>query len=217
MSIISSDQLNMYLFGAPRLKQADLVLHLSRRKIFALLAYMAFSKHQIHRDSLAVLLWPEHDSTHSQGSLRVLLSELQKTIGPDILPVKNELVGPLDLKRISIDIEEFQAIMAQIRLNQRSSTKLSLKEASSRELLQKAVKLYQGDFMSGFTLKGCGQFSDWQFQQGEYLHRELCFALEQLVSIYEQEGEYEEGIAYSQRYVKVDSLDFTGSAGTGTR
>lgn len=189
----------MYLFGAPRLKQADLVLHLSRRKIFALLAYMAFSKHQIHRASLAVLLWPEHDSTHSQGSLRVLLSELQKTIGPDILPVKNELVGPLDLKRISIDIEEFQAIMAQIRLNRRSGTKQSL--------LKKAVKLYQGNFMSGFTLKGCGQFSDWQFQQGEYLHRELCFALQQLVSIYEQEGEYEEGIAYSQRHVEVDSLN----------
>ena len=212
----SIDKPNMYLFGVPRILQSNREIHLHRRKMYALLAYMSFAKHQLHRDTIAALLWPDHDTTHSHNNLRVVLSDIHKIIGLDILPVTNELIGPLELKRISVDTEEFQIMMDQIRLNLSAGTGQIIKKTQIREedamelnrnLLQKAVYLYKGDFMSGFNLGDCRKFSDWQFQQGEYLRRELCSALESLVSICKQEGDYEEGIAYCRKFVEVDNLN----------
>ena len=43
------DELNMHLFGAPRLVQTGREVHLRRRKMYGLLAYLAFEKRQFHR------------------------------------------------------------------------------------------------------------------------------------------------------------------------
>jgi DNA-binding SARP family transcriptional activator len=202
MTASSDYRLRLQLFGAPRLAQAGRPVHLPRRKALGLLAYMAFGKREVHRDTLAVLLWPDHDDSHARGSLRRLLSEIRKILGPDLLPAVEDRVGPMDLGRIWVDIEEFQALMARFRLNQRLGAERDSGERpgarragtsmdeTSRVLLRRAVDLYRGDFLDGFTLAECGQFSDWQFLQGEYLRRELCTALEHLVGISEREGEW---------------------------
>jgi len=184
--------------------------------MYGLLAYLALTKRHFHRDTLAALFWPDHDDTHSHNSLRVVLSDIHKITNLNILPVTNELVGPLDLNRISVDIEEFQAMMAQIRQIQRSGKGDSLIKTKNsevypselnRDLLQKAVSLYRGDFMSGFNLGDCRQFSDWQFQQGEHLRREFCYALKHLVDICQQNEEYEKGITLCRRFVEEDYLN----------
>jgi TolB-like protein len=206
----ASDRLKLYLFGAPLLEQSGRPVHLGRRKAMGLLAYMAFSKREYHRDTLAALFWPDYDDSHARGSLRRLLSQVRKAVGSEILPLVEELVGPSNLERMWVDIEEFQGLMAQVRQNQRISgeeTGDGLGQTATKELLRGVVDLYRGDFMAGFTLGECGQFSDWQFFQGEYLRRELCVALENLVSLCEEEGEHEEGIAFGQRLVEVDPLN----------
>lgn len=201
MMIQSKDDLNIYLFGFPRLHQASRVIQLPRRKMYGLLAYLSFAKRQFSRDKLADLFWPQYDGCHARGSLRVVLSEIHKIIDPEILPVTNDLIGPLDLKRISVDIEEFQIAMAQLRLVQYQGIE------SNMNLLKKAVSLYSGDFMYGYTLKNCRQFSEWLFQQSEYLHRELRFALGRLVAICEDTGKYDEGITFCRRFIEEDYLN----------
>ncbi|UCF97305.1 MAG: hypothetical protein JSV89_19350 [Spirochaetaceae bacterium] len=211
----SSYQFELYLLGAPHLERSGQPLHLPRRKALGLLANVAFCKGEIGRETLAALFWPNHDDSQARGSLRRLLSELRRFLGPDLLPTTDDRVGPLEAGKVWIDIEELQSLMARIRLNQRLGAQQArgglsagVKAAqTNKELLRRVVELYRGDFLAGFTLGECGQFSDWQFQQGEYLRRELCTALSCLVQLCEQDAEFTEGIVYGRKLVEVDPLN----------
>jgi DNA-binding SARP family transcriptional activator len=214
----SSATFELYLLGSPRIKRTGQQLRFPRRKALGLLAYLAFTKQAASREALATLLWPNHDDSHARGSLRRLLSETRRILGQDLLPVKNEWVGPLDPNKIRTDIDEFQSLMAKLRLQQRSGERETPGEPPGdrtrcrankpyRELLQRVVALYKGDFLSGFTIPDCAYFSEWQFLQGEYLRRELCTALEQLVDLCEMEAEEQEGIDYGRKLVEVDPLN----------
>ena len=75
------ERLELYLLGTPRVEQAGQTLNLSRKKAVALLAYLAVTRRRLSRDTLATLLWPEHDDSHARGSLRRMLSELKKQLG----------------------------------------------------------------------------------------------------------------------------------------
>lgn len=87
--------------------------HLGRRKAMGLLAYLAFGKRAYNRDILAAVFWPDHDQVHAQGSLRRLLSDLRRQLGEELMPVAKERIGPLDMKRVRVDIEDFQELLAQ--------------------------------------------------------------------------------------------------------
>lgn len=181
-----------------------------------LLAYLAFGKRAYNRDTLAAVFWPDHDQVHARGSLRRLLSELRRQLGEELIPVVNERVGPLDLKRVRVDIEDFQELLARGRTRGREQLEAGAGPAEAvaettgegiRELLRRAVALYQGDFLAGFSLGKCGEFSDWQFLQAEYLRRELCTSLGRLVELCEAAGERVEAIAFARRLVAEDRLN----------
>jgi len=117
--MIFSPIFKLFLLGSPRIERGGQLLHLPRRKALGLLAYLAFTKREAGRETLATLLWPNHDDSHARGNLRRMLSETRKILGQDLLPVRDEWVGPLDRSRIWTDIEEFQHLTAQIRLSKR--------------------------------------------------------------------------------------------------
>lgn len=207
--IASSSRYDLYLFGSPYLMRANSSVNLPRRKMLGLLAYMAFGKQAYNRDTLATLLWPNDDDSHARGSLRRMLYELRRILGEELLPVEGERIGPLALgspddSQIWVDIDQFQVLLARARKAERETLNGT---AIVEQLLSRAVELYRGDFLSGFTLGKCGEFSDWQFFQGEYLRRELCSALERLVDICERERKVDEGIACGRRLVDVDPLN----------
>jgi two-component SAPR family response regulator len=119
MIINSRDELNVYLFGVPRFMSGSQDVHLQRRKMYGLLAYLAFGKRQLHRDTLADLFWPDHDTAHFHGSLCMLLSELQKILDPGILPVKNKLIDPIDPEESTIEL--YESIRHNRRVNMKES------------------------------------------------------------------------------------------------
>jgi DNA-binding SARP family transcriptional activator len=53
-------QLHIHLFGAPQVIRDNAVITISRRKTFALLAYLAVTAQPQQRDSLAAMFWPEY-------------------------------------------------------------------------------------------------------------------------------------------------------------
>jgi DNA-binding SARP family transcriptional activator len=193
------------LMGAPLLRRGEESVRLGRRKALGLLAYLAFGKRQYNRDTLAALFWPDHDQVHARGSVRRLLSELRRQFGEELIPTEEERVGPLNLKLIHVDIEEFQALLARARAPGREAAPGS--GGDVRKLLEQAAGLYRGEFLAGFSLGECGEFSDWQFLQAEYLRRELCAALTSLVEICEAAGESDEAITFARRLVSEDPLN----------
>jgi len=208
MMMKSRNGLEIHLFGSPRIIREGGIVPLSRRKTFGLLAYLVFSQRQIRRDRLADLFWPDEDAGHARGSLRVVLSEIHKIISPEIFPVSGETAGPLNPAGVSADVEEFQELLARVRLaRRRKDGGASGPAEAEKNLLLKAAALYTGDFMDGFSLKECREFSGWQLQQEEYLRRELCSALGLLAEICEHSGDWEEGILHCRRLVREDGLN----------
>jgi DNA-binding SARP family transcriptional activator len=125
------------LLGAPGLSRGGEPVKLGRKKAMGLLAYLAFGKRAYNRDTLAALFWPDHDQAHARGSLRRLLSELRRQLGEELIPLEEERVGPLDLKRVGVDIEEFQELLARGRVRGRGRHEAG---EGIRELLSRAVK-----------------------------------------------------------------------------
>lgn len=200
-----SGSLALYLLGSPRLERSGRAVHLGRRKALALLAYLSFTEQPSGRETLAALLWPDFDDSHSRGSLRSLLSQVRKVVGQELLPATDDRVGPLDGKGIWTDIGEFQSTMVQIRSIQLQGETAAV--AETLPLIRRVAHLYQGGFLDGLNLGSCGLFSDWQFQQGEYLRRELCTALEYGVRACEDQSEIADGVAFGRRLVEVDPLN----------
>ena len=196
---------NLDLMGPPLLRRDHHAVRLGRKKALGLLAYLAFGKRQVSRDTLAALFWPDHDQRQARGSLRRLLSELRRELDEALIPTEEERVGPLNLELIHVDIEEFQALLARARAPGRKA--LPGSGGDSRKLLEQAAGLYRGEFLAGFSLGECGTFSDWQFLQAEYLRRELCAALARLAELSEQAGKCNEGIAFARRLVSEDPLN----------
>jgi DNA-binding SARP family transcriptional activator len=88
-------RLAIYLLGPPRVELDGQPVQISRRKVAALLAYLAVTGTPHSRDALATLLWPERSQSRARAYLRRALSVLNRILGE----------GPLaiDRKTASLD------------------------------------------------------------------------------------------------------------------
>jgi len=73
-------RLALFLLGPPRIERDGVLVDVDTRKAIALLAYLAITRQQQSRDTLATLLWPEYDQTHARATLRRTLSVLNKAL-----------------------------------------------------------------------------------------------------------------------------------------
>jgi predicted ATPase len=74
-------------------------------------------------------------------------------------------------------------------------------------LLEAAVQLYRGDFMSGFSLKDGADFNEWMLTESDALRREFVSALDLLVQNYQAFGQIHSAIPYAQRLVALDAMN----------
>jgi DNA-binding SARP family transcriptional activator len=63
-------QLKLSLFGRPWLEIDGQTVEISSKKGLALLAYLAATGQRQSRESLATLLWPDHNLTRARANLR---------------------------------------------------------------------------------------------------------------------------------------------------
>ncbi len=74
-----AQHLSLQLLGPPRIEFEGATLKTETRKSTALLIYLAVTKENHLRDSLATMFWPESDQIHANGALRRTLVALRKT------------------------------------------------------------------------------------------------------------------------------------------
>jgi len=78
---IEMTQLQLFLFGSPRLERDGVIVTVDTRKAIALLSYLALTGQLHSRDTLATLFWPEYPQSQAKANLRRTLSTLAKAIG----------------------------------------------------------------------------------------------------------------------------------------
>ncbi|MBZ0305206.1 MAG: tetratricopeptide repeat protein, partial [Anaerolineae bacterium] len=128
--------------------------------------------------------WGDSEQSKAFAYLRTTLWTLNKTLGDGYLEVDDDRIG----------------ISAGVWVDALVFTELA--ETQPAE----AAALYQGDFLSGFTLSDCPEFDDWQFFQTESLRQTLGKLLEKLIDQYQKQGQAEIAVPYARRLVALDAL-----------
>jgi DNA-binding response OmpR family regulator len=83
MDAVSTDTFRLTLFGHFELAGRDGSIHLTRKKLAALLAFLARTAPEPHgRDKLMALFWGSHFEAQARQNLRQALRRLRCILGP---------------------------------------------------------------------------------------------------------------------------------------
>ncbi|MEM7115366.1 MAG: protein kinase [Chloroflexota bacterium] len=194
--------LNIYLLGTPRFVSNGRSIPIQRRKIIALLAYLAQTNNPHSRESLATLLWPEHNQSAALKNLRRELSRLKKSVADELIIADRLHIG-LNPEHLATDVRQFETAVSLVKQHNHFPQQ---KCPDCLEALTTAVSLHNADFMSGFNLPDAPEFDEWQYYQRESLRQALGESLQKLISWHSQQAEWEQGINYSRHWLSLDNL-----------
>lgn len=178
-------------------------MEISRRKVVALLAYLALGDQPQARDALAALLWPDYDQASARTNLRRDLSRLKRAMGAEHLEADRHQIKLVHGNDLFVDVAVFEAAVARVRRHHPAARRLCDNCATA---LSNAVSFYQEDFMGGFALPDSAPFEEWQFFQREGLRRKLAELLRRLIDWHVDHAEYTQAVEYGRRWVALDGL-----------
>jgi DNA-binding SARP family transcriptional activator/tetratricopeptide (TPR) repeat protein len=181
-------ELTLALLGPPVVQRDASPVRFDTRKAIALLALLAVTGREHSREQLADLLWPEADSAKGRASLRRTLSVTAAAVG-DGLTISRAAVS-LNPEAVRVDVRDFKTLIAR-------------PDAAS---LERAVRLYRGDFLTGFVLRGCPDFEEWQTSVAEELRQSLARGLQRLVAACIAGGDLERAAEHARRWLQLDPL-----------
>ncbi len=180
--------LDLALLGPPVITRSGAPVSFDTRKATAVLALLAADHHELSRERLAALLWPDADAVRARASLRRTLSVTAAAAGPGLLITRSAVA--LDPERVRVDVTEFEALAAGPDPGQ----------------LDRAVALYRDDFLAGFALRDCPEFDDWQAETADRLRQRLAGTLDRLVAAYAAASDLDRATDHARRWLGLDPL-----------
>nr|NIV39498.1 hypothetical protein [Anaerolineae bacterium] len=201
-------KLELFLLGPPRLERDGVALQFDTRKIMALVAYLAVSglesrDARFSRESLLALLWPDLEPTRARGVLRRNLSLLRRALEGEWLVVEGQMIGTDPDADFSLDVDLFTGLVRAWDTHDHPSEQVC---PECLEAQARAVALYQGDFLEGFSLRDSLAYDEWQFFQAEGLRQQLALALERLAVGYSARGNHKAALDYARQWPALDPL-----------
>lgn len=174
----------------------------TRRKAKSLLKLLALrTPHQLHKEQVLELLWPELDVEAALNNFYRTLHLLRHSLEPDLtkagasrfLSLREDVLRLASVagEEIWIDLEAFESRLQQARTE---STR-------AIPLLEEAVNLYRGDLLE----EDLGE--EWTQATREVLRCSFAQALFSLGAAYRQNKAYEAAIATGQRLVAQNPTD----------
>ncbi len=206
-------QLCIRLFGPLTVECNRMPLALRRRKVRALLCYLAASSEQVPRECLCGLFWPDYPEAQARRNLTHLLTHLQHALPTGAwLTIEGDTLS-LSSARVWVDTRVFaQCLHALSLLNEgrkgerRAASESERLDPETQSALENAVALYRGEFLAGFSLPKSPEFDVWVSTEREHWRREYLRALARLVRGYAAAGDTTRAMECAQRYLAVDDL-----------
>ncbi len=163
-----------------------------------LLAYLVEESQQPHRrEKLAGLLWPERTEAAARRNLRRVLSNLRRLLGdrtpsgPPFLLVTGQTVRFNPACNARVDSLTFARLLRPLR-----------HQPGTR--LEEAIRLYQGDFLEGFSVASSPACEEWMVLCRERYQRLMMQALHRLVEEYERQGNLERALELAWRQLELE-------------
>lgn len=177
------------LLGRFELSGPDGPIHLTSKKLAALLAFLACTAPQAHsREKLMTLLWGSHFDAQARQNLRQALTRLRRALSEDALVTAGELVS-LQPGVIKCDVARFGALLRD----------------SSRQTLIEAIGLYKGGLLADIDIRE----EPWTEWVGAQRQRLEGLALDAMVKLGEEElaaGNYDPALDAANRAIAISSL-----------
>lgn len=173
----------------------------------ALLVYLAVEADRPHRrEGLITLFYPDYTEQQARKNLSQTLYRLRQTIGdedttPPFLLVDRHTVQFNTASDAWLDV---WAVRDALRSTVGNGAAAHL--SSSIVQLEHAANLYQGEFLAETLLVNSTGFEDWALFVREELHAQAVTLLDCLVSVYAEQGNYEQAQSYAQRLLAFDPL-----------
>ncbi|MDY7075739.1 MAG: BTAD domain-containing putative transcriptional regulator [Chloroflexota bacterium] len=203
--------LALYLLGEPQLiyEERSLAEGLARKEQ-ALFIYMACQPEQrFSREHLATLLWSEVPQSRARYNLRRALWNLRRALNqagltPEAyIVVEGSWIHVPPTAPCWVDVGDFEQVLQACFQDPRS--RFSPASESIRRI-RKALDLYRGDFLAGFSISRAPNFEEWLTFERERLFLLLLRALTSLIQGFIARGERNEAIAACQRLLVLDPL-----------
>jgi predicted ATPase/DNA-binding SARP family transcriptional activator len=177
--------LRLQLLGRFRLERDAQPVHLPRRKVESLLAYLALKPQAHARERLAALLWGDAPDVKARHSLRTALGILRQHLGVEILLADRDFVQLNPAAPIWVDALEFHRQAMHVF------------SGPSPELAYPDIELYQGDLLSEF-------YDDWVLAERERFHSLYVNTLLQMAAQMRSRGEHGHAIDLARKVLAAD-------------
>src|SRR6266496_151291 len=173
------------------------VTSLNTTRLRSLLAYLV-----LHRDvpqqrqHLAFLFWPDATEAQARNNLRQLLHQLRQALPAveQFLSADTHMVHWHPITPFHLDVAEFEQALTLADAVARRNDQHALQDA-----LEQADSLYRGEL-----LPGC--YDEWILPERDRLRQRHLQVLEQLLRLFEVQGDNVTAIRYAQRLIGLDPL-----------
>jgi DNA-binding SARP family transcriptional activator len=159
----------------------------------ALLSYLILHRRRrIPRDRLLGLYWPDRPNARARRALSNALWQIRKALGPaaDRLVTAQDTVAFEMQPGDWLDVESFETGVKQSG---------ALSGPSRLRALAGSIQWYRADFLPEM-------YADWALVERERLRELYLRALERLITLHKQRGDYDQALTYAQRLVASDPL-----------
>ncbi len=195
------EPLCVYMLGPPRVTWRGHPLTIPRRQTRALLYRLAARLEPVPREQLCFLLWPDVPESTARRNLSRLLSHLDHALPtPGILLVRQDDVA-LRPDGVWSDAVTFERLCCGPRESSQGR-----RSSEGWETLRRAVELYRGPFLAGFSLSGAAEYEAWLAQQRRGWEQLYLRALADLIEAETARGAYDAAILCARRYLEIDDL-----------
>ncbi len=197
-------KLEIRLMGPPRILASGPAPPLRRRKALGLTAYLAASRTPQTRELLAAVFWPDAGREDAHTQLRNHLWLLRRAGLAPWLSIEGDMVALHPGEGLFVDTREHRRLLEQAGLALGADDAL---HPRAEAMLKEAVALYQGQFLAGFSLADSVAFEEWQLREEEALRTAQGRALDALIRVRQERGDWEAALATTRLRLELDPLD----------
>lgn len=177
------------LLGIPQVYKDDKVLRVSRKRVRALLFYLAAEAKPIPRSAISYMLWPEKEYAEASQNLSIYLSYLKSELGENAISSNADMISLSPY--ITSDTQQFTA--------------LSKSESIDDRL--KALSLFQGAFMNGFVINNAPAFEQWLTETSAFWNSRFVEASADTAAALIKCQRYDEALKLIEAAVRYDPLN----------
>src|SRR5258706_2293490 len=173
------------------------ITSLNTMRLQSLLAYLVLHRDvPQHRQHLAFLFWPDATEAQARNNLRQLLHQLRQAfpVVEQFLSADTHMLHWHPVTPFHLDVAEFEQTLTLADAAARQNDQHALQAA-----LEQADNLYRGEL-----LPGC--YDEWILPERERLRQRHLQVLEQLLRLFEVQGDTVTAIRYAQRLIGLDPL-----------